>query len=212
MDRNTAEVAFHALGRIFWGVVICVLDFNLTMTTNSEGFKFDVISDVIGAILIARGIGQLRPLVFDPHYAGTMDFCSIVAMIAVLDAIVDHFVLRWPMPMRVAHSMWDIVSLYAVYRFCGAMRTFCFSASLFDTEATWMTSERLVMWLVLVPAVIIQVFGLMASGAPPRELAHLSLLVVAAVIAAAVGLIHVLLSLTRTRTVLRETSLGRFLP
>jgi len=52
MDRNSAEVAFHALGRIFWGILICILDFKLSQTTNGEGFKFDVISDVIGTILI----------------------------------------------------------------------------------------------------------------------------------------------------------------
>jgi hypothetical protein len=212
MDRNTAEVAYQALGRIFWGVLICVLDFNLSTTTNREGFKFDVISDVIGAILIVRGLGQLQPLVFDRQYAGILSFCYIVAMVEVLEAIVDHFIIQWPLPLGIAYGIWSLVSLYAVFRFCGSMRIFCFSATLFETEATWITSERFILWLVLIPAIGMQIVGLMATGAGPRGLASLGPLVIAVAVAALVALIHLLLSIARTRTALRDATSGRFLP
>ncbi len=212
MDRNSAEVAFHALGRIFWGALICAVDIHFSVVSSGQGFKFDVVNDVIGALLIAWGLGPLQPLVFDLHYARVMSFCRIVAAVSVVDAIVGHAIFPWPVPFRGAYAIWSLVSLFAVYRFCSAMRIFCFSAGVFDTERTWATSERLVFWLVLVPGAAIQVLGLLGSGAPISEKAALAPLALAAAIAAAIALIHVLLSISRTRTALREAAHGRFLP
>ena len=133
-------------------------------------------------------------------------------MVAVLNAIVDHLILPWPLPLRIAYVAWSLVSLYAVVRFCDAMRIFCFSAGLLETEATWITSERLVLWLVLVPVAGMQVLALIGGVSRGRESSGLFPLAVAVVVAAAIALIHFLLSIARTRTALRDATNGRFLP
>ena len=177
--------------------------FRFSQVSGSEGFKFDIVSDVIGMLLIAWGLGQLQPLVFDLHYARLMRFCRIVAVISIIEAVVDHAIFPWPVPFRAAYAIWSLVSLFAVYRFCSAMRIFCFSAGAFDTERTWATSERYILWLALLPGAVTNVLSLLATSAPPRQFSGLAPLGVAVVIAAAIALIHLLMSISRTRNALR---------
>jgi hypothetical protein len=141
MPPFDAWTARSALDKIFWGTLICVLDFNLSQTVNGSGFQFDVISDVVGAAMIAWGVGQLRPLVADSAYAGIMSLCQIIAVGAVLEALVNHVVMDWPLPVRLLSIAFSLACLLAIYRFCFAMQLFCRSLGLFEIEYRWRTSQ-----------------------------------------------------------------------
>ena len=59
IDESVVNQAITPLRLIFWGGLLCIFDFHLTQTTNGHGFKFDVLSDALGSILIAVGVFRL---------------------------------------------------------------------------------------------------------------------------------------------------------
>jgi hypothetical protein len=132
-----AEAARNALGKIFWGTLICVFDFHISQTSNGNGFKLDLISDVVGTILVAWGVGQLQPLVNDARYTQIMQFCRVMAVLSVFDALLDHVVAPWPVPLRALFIVFGFVCLVAIYQFCTAMRTFCIAGGLPEAERSW---------------------------------------------------------------------------
>ena len=55
IDEPVVNQAITPLRLIFWGGLLCIFDFHLTQITNDHGFKFDVLSDALGTILITVG-------------------------------------------------------------------------------------------------------------------------------------------------------------
>jgi len=200
MPLLDAWTARSALDKIFWGTLICVLDFYFSQTVNGSGFRFDVISDVVGAALIAWGLAQLRPLVADSVYAGIMSFCQIIAIVAVLEALVNHVITDWPLPVRLLSIAFSLVCLLAIYRFCFAMQLFCRSLGLFEIDTRWRTSQTLFLWLLMVPALLIQSVGLLDMFGSKGWSLNLGPGAIIVAIAALVAVVHILLSIRRTRS------------
>jgi len=203
-----AWTARSALDKIFWGTLVCVIDFHFTQTSGSGGFRFDVISDVVGAAMIAWGLGQLLPLIPVSAYAKIMSFCQLIAAVAVLEALAGHIVMDWPPPVRLLSMAFSLICLLAVYRFCDAMRLFCSSLALTHVEQSWRLSQQLFLWLNAVPAVILHAASLLVMFS--REKVHLNIgpLAIAIVIAAMVPLVHILVSIRRTRSALFQPPQG----
>jgi hypothetical protein len=202
MPPFDAWTARNALDKVFWGTLICLVDFNISQTANGSGIRFDVISDVVGAALIAWGVGQLRPLVAESAYAGIMSFCQIVAVGAVLEALVKHLVIDWPLPARLVSMAFSLACLVAIYRFCFAMQLFCRWLGLFEIEQSWRTSQTLFLWLNLIPALLMQavgLFGMVNSQAMHFNIGPLAILLV---VAALIPVIHILVSIRRTGSAL----------
>jgi hypothetical protein len=200
MPPFDAWTARSALNRIFWGTLICVLDFNLSQTVNGSGFQFDVISDVVGAAMIAWGVGQLRPLVADSAYVGIMSLCKIIAVGAILEALVNHVVMDWPLPVRLLSIAFSLACLLAIYHFCFAMQLFCRSLGLFEIEYRWRTSQTLFLWLLVVPALLVQSVGLLDMFGSKGWSLNLGPGAIIVVLAALVAVVHILLSIRRTRS------------
>ena len=194
-----AEIARQALGRVFWGALICVFDFHFSSTTNGSGFRFDVINDVIGTVLIVWGIGQLAPLVNSPKYTRIMRFCYVIAVIAVFDALSGHIIIPWPPPLRMVFIVFNFVSLVAIYCFCGAMRQFCLAGLLLEPAESWKFSRLLFLIFNLIPGGLLASLSLLAATSGNN--AHLNIGPIAMVLAitAFVSLIHFLISIWRTR-------------
>lgn len=63
--------------RMFWGVLFIVLDFNIN--------QFDIIPDIVGALLIVDGLRRLSA--FDPHFARARRFAIVLIGTSLLDFI-----------------------------------------------------------------------------------------------------------------------------
>src|SRR5678816_1930632 len=96
MDDHAARRAITPLRLIFWGGLLCIFDVSFTQTSNGQGFKCDVLNDVVGAVLIAAGVVRLSAIPVHDRYAAVMRVVRIVSFLAVLDAIREVFVTRWP--------------------------------------------------------------------------------------------------------------------
>lgn len=154
--------AVAPLRLIFWGGLLCVFDLSITWTVNRQGFKFDILNDALGAVLIAIGVCKLAGFSGQPRYVWAMFFVVVVALLSILDTIRAHFILPLPDPVHFALSLFSLVRLVAVVVFCVAMRWLCQEKCLPMSAASWLTTT----WLFgIIYLLVLGLFYIAAAGA-----------------------------------------------
>jgi len=209
MHPGDAEVAHRALGQVFWGAVICSIDIWVSQHSHGYGFRFDFINDVIGTVLIALGIRHLRPLLPEAEYYAIMGFCLTIAILSIGDAVIGHVIAPWPSPLVFVSAVFEIVCLFAIYRFCEAMWRFSVAYCRFDVERSWTRSRNLCFYLLLCPAIALRFVSLVLTGFRPEATVNVGLIAILPVIAALIAVVHILVSISRTRDSLVQYYIGR---
>jgi hypothetical protein len=166
MNEHIVKQAITPLRLIFWGGLLCVFDFTFSETTNGWGLKFDVLDDVLGTILIAVGVFRLSASPVHDRYATMMKFVQVMSLLAVLDAIRDHFIMPLHPVVQFVLSLFGLITLAAIVGFCIAMRWFCEATNLLEASRSWSTTTLLFVIIYLVPLGLFYVItaGTIASG------------------------------------------------
>lgn len=151
MDEYSVKRAVTPLRLIFWGGLLCIFDFTFSQTTNGQGFKFDILNDAVGTILIAVGVFRLAEIPVHSRYATVMKFLRVVSVLAVLEAILDHFIISLPPAFYFALNLFGLVTLAAIVAFCVAMRWFCEAAHLGEAARSWNVTTALFVIIYLIP-------------------------------------------------------------
>ncbi len=145
LSNHTVEQTISPLKWIFWGTLLCMLDFHFTLnpSANGLGFRFDILNDAVGAILIAVAVSRLSALPVHGRYTSVMKYVQIVAVIAVLNAVLEHVVIPLPAPLELAFGLLSLVTTAAIIAFCVAMRWFSELAPLGAAARSWRTTTLL---------------------------------------------------------------------
>ncbi len=151
MNRHAVKHAITPLRLIFWGALLCIFDFTFTEMRNGQGFRFDILNDTLGSILIAVGVFRLSALSVHDRYATAMKFVQVVSVLAVLDSIRDHFIMPLDPVVQFALNLLGVASLVAIVVFCVAMRWFCENAGLREASTSWSTTTKLFVFIYLFP-------------------------------------------------------------
>ena len=169
-----------ALSRVAWllllGTLVVVVDFRV------EGF--DLVHDIAGAVLVIAGVIGLRQAV--PQLARFHLSLLVLAGIALLAAIAQQIDPDNPAALALG---WPNV--------IGAWLTARLLAEAFDGEhddimaAQWSASERLLLWLGIVPIVGLAIVGWLIESAEDT-------LALVTLVLALLPLLHLLVSLYRT--------------
>lgn len=165
INGHVVNRAVTPLRLIFWGGLLCIFDFTIGETANGHGFRFDVLSDLLGTVLIAIAVFRLGALPVHDRYASRMKFVKIVSVLAVLDAIQDHFVPPVFALGHLAFNLFGLLTLAAIVIFCIAMRWFCETANMIQASRSWSTTTVLFVAIYLVPLGLLYVVGLLTSAA-----------------------------------------------
>lgn len=163
MRHFPIDAAVSALRFIFWGGLLCLFDFSFSQTSNGNGFKFDIISDAVGSVMIAWGIAQLRGLLPATRYVNVMNFVQIIAWMCIADAVADHWVTKTPVIPPMVSSIFSLFCLVAIVAFCLAMRWLCESLTLFHSARSWRTTTLLFLFIYLLPLGLFQVAAIMSA-------------------------------------------------
>ncbi len=160
--------AINPLRMIFWGGLLCLLDLSFGQTRNGTGFKFDILNDAVGALLIYAGVSNLSSLPVHDRYTTAMSFVKVVAALSILDALRAHFVTPYPAPVLFFLQIFGFVTLAAMITFCVAMQWLSISAQLAQSEASWRTTTILFVAIYAIPLGISHVLSIfsMTAGKP----------------------------------------------
>ncbi len=158
--------AITPLRMIFWGGLICLFDLSVTQKSNGTGFKFDILNDVVGAVLISVGVFRLSSLSVHANYETAMSFVKVIAVLSILDSIRDHVVTPLPTPVQLLLQLFGIATLAASITFCVAMRWLSTATRLTLSEASWRTTTILFVCIYAIPLGLIHLLGMasIASG------------------------------------------------
>jgi hypothetical protein len=163
--------AIAPLRLIFWGGLLCVLDFSISTTTTidgqmTSGFKFDFLNDFLGMLLVTLGIYRLMQFELDGSYGGNMMVVFAVALINCLIAFMDHFVFDTPMPPALLLTLFSIATLVATILFCTAMHQLASAYGLWRSSESWLLTRLLVIAIWVIPFGLLNLLmlGTLLSG------------------------------------------------
>lgn len=136
---------------IFWGGLICVLDFSFSQTVNGEGWTFDVLNDFVGMLMITCGVFRLAKVTVHDRYRSAMSFVSVLAVLSCLDALHAHFLYDTPAVLSFLLSVLGVAAMIATVVFCVAMRRLSAEAGLRISATSWRTTILLFVFIYLIP-------------------------------------------------------------
>jgi hypothetical protein len=160
--RSKLLTAVTPLRLIFWGGLLCIFDLSVSHTTNGYGFKFDILNDALGVLLILIGVVKLTKFSVSEGYSWAMRFVVTVTVVALLDAIRAHVIMPLPDAVSFALSVFGFVRLVAVVVFCVAMRWLCQSRRLPEAAASWLVTTWLFVLIYLLPLGLFYLAGAFA--------------------------------------------------
>jgi hypothetical protein len=149
---------------IFWGALLCLFDFSLTTTVNGSGFKFDLLNDFVGMILIVAGVFKLGASEVSPGYANAMTFVKVVSVLSMLKSLIDHAVFATPRAWDAFWTFYQLVELAAVLIFCFCMRTLCQARYLDAAARSWQTTAILFIVIYVLPLGAVHCWSLIAMA------------------------------------------------
>jgi hypothetical protein len=196
--------AVTPLRMIFWGGLLCIFDLSFSSTTSINngpptGFRFDVLNDFVGMLLITIAVSKLSAFAIDPFYRSAMRFVFVCAVLNCIEAFVDHFVFPAPAIVDVAWNLLGLASLAATVVFCTCMHRLSWEFSLHRSADSWLTTRWLVIFLWVIPLGLLDLFGLGAMLTGQSFHLDIGLLMLPVLAVLIVPLVHLFISTSRMR-------------
>jgi hypothetical protein len=179
------------LRQIFWGGVLCVLDFRIN--------GFDILNDVLGMLLIAAGVFRLAAIPVSRSYARGMGFLKVVVVLSTFRTLINQFSFEKPPAVQVVWTLYGLVDLAAILVFTATMRLFCTAARLSEPAASWRTTMNLFIFLYALPLGILDLVWSVTIATGSRfhvDLGPAGLLVLIPLL---IPLVHLFVSTSRMR-------------
>ena len=190
---QSIQNAIMPLRLIFWGGLLSVFD--LTFTGN--WWRFDVLSDMVGLVMIVWAVYRLGRFEVHRSYQLAMRFVLMAAVLACFKAAHDHFIYATPAAMDVTVSVIGVLAMAATVVFCFGMKWLCRRFDLDRSERSWKVTAVLFVCVYAIPHGLFCIVAAIAAaiGSPiDLELGRGMILVVAIF---ALPLIHLFLSTSR---------------
>lgn len=137
IHREDIIHAARPLRRIFWGALLVLVDISFAWRFGDTGFRLDLLDDTLGMLLITAAIGQLRDIPMGGWYATRMVFLHWVAIVALLDSVLQHFIFPKPWLLAFLSLVMPFVMIAALLALCACMRDVCRAAMLSEEAQRW---------------------------------------------------------------------------
>jgi hypothetical protein len=193
------HAAVTPLRLIFWGGLLWIFDVSFSSTVNGEGWRFDLLNDTLGAILITIGVFRLAAAPVGGRFRAVMTFVKVVAVASVVETALKHLVFAHPAPLAFALGALSLAQLAATILFCLAMRWFCDAAAIPPVARSWRVTFLLFATIYALPLGLLylaSLFALMTGGTFHLNLGVGGLLLLPVF---AVPLVHLFVSTSRMK-------------
>ena len=192
-NRRRLTKAITPLRSIFWGGLLCILDFNVFVQLGNQRSSFDILNDALGMMLIAGGVIVLAAQKVDPLYDWLMSSVSAVAFVFTVGAFVKQLQPEFFLRVQPLMPFFRVIGLASTVAFCVSMHRLSGTLSAWTIERSWKITCSLFVFCVLVPGVILATLTLLVpTGAP--LVAYSTILVIPGFL---VAFVHLFLSTSR---------------
>ncbi len=191
--------AIKPLRFVFWGGLICLFDLSFTQTVNGEGWKFDILNDAVGMIMITWGVFVLSGIPVHSRYSSAMLYVKIVAALSILNALHGHFIYEVPPVLSFLLLLLGLASIIATVVFCIAMRWVCVEGGLQRAADSWKTTTILFVVIYLVPVGAFYAVAIVAAVVGESFRINLGLPGLILVLIFFIPIVHLFISTSRMR-------------
>ena len=137
--------AVTPLRMVFWGGILCVFDLTFSSTTSvggqpRSGFRFDLLNDFAGMLLITVGVFRLSEFAVDAAFRSAMRFVFVCCVLNCPVAFMEHFVFPSPAPLSGLLHLLGLASLGATVVFCSSMHRLSVAFALHQSASSWLTT------------------------------------------------------------------------
>ncbi|MEM7457136.1 MAG: hypothetical protein AAF456_22530 [Planctomycetota bacterium] len=201
MKNPTAAIS--ALRFIFWGGLLCLLDIHFTQTSSyngvESGFRFDLLNDVFGMILIWLGVLGLSRFEVNASYAKEMSFIKMACLVGTIVAVDGHFLYEDPTLIALLRVAAGMVTLAATFLFCVSMKRFADTYGLPTSSRSWKTTRNLVLVLWVAPVGLSHTISILGLVTGSDTAFNLGLLALPILLMMLVPLVHIFISTSRMK-------------
>ncbi|HWN68994.1 MAG TPA: hypothetical protein VNM90_15255 [Haliangium sp.] len=161
--REDIVHAARPLRQIFWGTLLVLLDVTFSLTYGGGGFRFDVLDDTLGMVLIIAAVARLRGIPVDSYYVARMGFIRWVAILALSESILDHFIFAQPWLLTFLLQILGIAKIVASLLFLACMRDLCLETMLIEAARRWQTTLTLFLVFYGIPFGLLLIVAMLAG-------------------------------------------------
>lgn len=184
---------------IFWGGLLCVLDFHISSTSNGEGWRFDFLNDFAGMLVITWAVFRLSRIEVEPRYAIAMLFLKIVAVLGCAKALHGHLIYDTPLLISLLINLQGFLAMAATVIFCVAMQWLSRHVGLERSAGSWKVTTILFIVLYLIPLGLFYLASLAATATGESFRINLGIGGLALIPVFLIPLVHFFISTSRMR-------------
>ena len=149
--NHILQPAIRPLRLIFWGALLCILDFHFSSTTNGSGFKLDILSDFVGIVMISIGVFRLKEVPCNDTYKLLMHCIIVVCLLQGLNAVDGHFIYKRPSLLLFLEQLLGLITMIAITAFSLCMYWLAKFHELPRSRQSWFKTTVLFFCLYLIP-------------------------------------------------------------
>jgi hypothetical protein len=143
--------AILPLRLVFWGGLLCLLDFKVSETRNGSGWSFDYLNDFLGMLMITWSVFRLAGFDLGGPYDRSMRFVKIIAVIAAVRAFDGHFIYPQGELLILVRHLFGIAVILSLVVFFRSMERLSDAAGLIRAAASWRFTRLLFLWIYVIP-------------------------------------------------------------
>ena len=143
--------AILPLRLVFWGGLLCLLDFKISEIRNGSGWNFDFLNDLAGMLMITGAVFRLGGFDLDRRYDRAMRYVKVVSVLATLRALDAHFIYPEGDLLTLVRHLFGIAVILSLVVFVRSMQRLSDAAGLFRAAASWRFTRLLFLCIYVVP-------------------------------------------------------------
>lgn len=151
------------LRAIFWGAMLCLIDFTISETAGGEGWRFDFFNDFVGMLTITWAVFRLSAIGVDARYALALGFVKFVAVADCLVALQGHWIYEVPALLSLLIDFQGFLSMAATVIFCVAMQWLSRHGGLERSQRSWRVTTLLFLLIYLLPLGLFHLCSIVAT-------------------------------------------------
>ena len=203
--------AITPLRMIFWGGILCVLDFSISSSHSVNGhvrtgFRFDLLNDFVGMILITIAVVKLAKFRVDSSYRKQMLFVFICCLLGCVKSFFGHFIFPTSSVLTFLSSSTGIASLLAAILFATAMSNLASHHGMFNSESNWLFTRLLMFIFWCVPIGFSNMLAIAYLLTGNKFFFGIGILIIPVLLLMLVPLVHLFISTSKMRIEAEEFS------
>lgn len=150
------------LNLIFWGIVFILIDISFSETRNGEGYRIDIINDLVGAFMVFRGFDRIAKSNLFYQRERLLRGIYYATGLQMLLSATTFFVIQKPEWLSLLEGFVNLYIVWGLIEFAYAMHILSNNIFLPKSRDRWKVSQRLLYRIYFIPMFVLEVLAVIS--------------------------------------------------